>query len=60
MTSLAEHYARAFGPDRFFGLDMVINWIALVIIVWIIGLSNLAMALFNGGMVPLGIITNEA
>ena len=43
MTSLAEHYARAFGPDRFFGLDMVINWIALVIIVWIIGLSYLVL-----------------
>ncbi len=43
MTTLAEHYARAFGPDRFFGLDMVINWIALVIIVWIIGLSYLVL-----------------
>ncbi|DAC22823.1 MAG TPA: CbtA family protein [Candidatus Thalassarchaeaceae archaeon] len=41
MATLAEHYARAFGADRFFGLDMVINWIALVIIVWIIGLSYL-------------------
>lgn len=43
MTTLAEHYVRAFGPDRFFGLDMVINWIALVIIVWIIGLSYLVL-----------------
>ena len=41
MATLAEHYVRAFGPDRFFGLDMVINWIALIIIVWIIGLSYL-------------------
>jgi len=28
MTTLAEQYVRAFGADRFFGLDMVINWIA--------------------------------
>ena len=43
MATLAEHYVRAFGADRFFGLDMVINWIALVIVVWIIGLSYLVL-----------------
>lgn len=43
VATLAEHYVRAFGADRFFGLDMVINWIALVIVVWIIGLSYLVL-----------------
>ena len=43
MTTLAEQYVRAFGADRFFGLDMVINWIAVVIILWIIGLSYLVL-----------------
>ena len=41
MATLAESYARAFSPQSFFGLDMVINWISLVILVWIIGLSYL-------------------
>lgn len=41
VATLAESYARAFSPQSFFGLDMVINWISLVILIWIIGLSYL-------------------
>ena len=41
MASIGDHYAHAFGPERFWGLEMVINWVSLVILVWIIGLSYL-------------------
>ncbi len=41
MASIGEHYALAFSSERFFGLEMVINWVSLIIVLWIIGLAYL-------------------
>ena len=41
MATIGDHYALAFSSERFFGLEMVINWVSLIILLWIIGLAYL-------------------
>ena len=41
MATLTELYVRAFSAESFFGLEMIINWLAVIVILWIIGLTYL-------------------
>ena len=41
MATLTELYVRAFSAESFFGLEMIINWLAVIVIVWIVGLTYL-------------------
>ena len=41
MATLTELYVRAFSAESFFGLEMIINWLAIIVIIWIVGLTYL-------------------
>ena len=42
-SSLTEYYVRSFDSNSFFGLQMVINWMSMLVFLWVLGLAYLVL-----------------